>query len=83
MTELRDRLDEAFDQSLHGQILHTRIATEREHRVLATRHANQLANQLAETQEDRDRAEFRANLYEFWTCALFLMLVLTIVGIRG
>lgn len=83
MSELRDRLDEAWDQSLHGQIMHTRLATANERRVLAVRHANQLANQLAETQTDRDRAEWRASVYEFWTNALFLLFLLAVTGVAG
>mgnify|MGYP001828888071 CR=1 FL=1 len=67
MNDLHDRLDVAFDQSIHGRNLHRRLESERERRLLRTRQCADLLNQLADEREAHEPPRVVAELYELWT----------------
>jgi hypothetical protein len=80
MSGLRELLDDAYDQSLHGQIIHSQLAAANERRQLAVRHANRLADELADEREAHEQTREVAELYELWTSLLFLLFLAAILG---
>ena len=76
MSGLRELLDDAYDQSLHGQIIHSQLAAANERRQLAVRHANRLADE----REAHEQTRVVAELYELWTSLLFLLFLAAILG---
>jgi hypothetical protein len=80
MSDLNDRLDVAFDQSIHGRELHRRLESERQERLLLTRECADLRNQLADEREAHEQTREVAELYELWTSLLFLLFLAAILG---
>lgn len=80
MNDLRERLDVAFDQSIHGRDQHRRLERERQRRLLLTRECTELLNQLADEREAHEQTREAAELYEFLTSLMFLLFLAAILG---
>ncbi len=80
MSDLNERLEVAFDQSIHGRDLHHRLERERKRRRLLTRECTNLQNELADEREAHEQTREVAELYEFWTSLMFLLFLAAILG---
>jgi hypothetical protein len=80
MNDLHERLDVAFDQSIHGRDLHRCLESERQRRLLLTRECTRLLNELADEREAHEQTQEVAELYELWTSLMFLLFLAAVLG---